>query len=365
MTNKNTPLVVLAPSAVPGAVQTEAVPVVVVDEGSSQTKVAWMLDNTLHTNIVPAGAKLGMGPYTEHARIALKVGDFEFHASTADDCLQNNNEAYQTSPQIVFATHQALIESGFSGLDVHVCVTLPIGKFFSQGADGRHGKDEALIALKRDNLLNTKVSALDGGQPPANIVGVSVHSEGKPAFVSAMLDSKLQHKFDIIEGDVVLMIDIGDTTTDISEIAPDGTLVGGVYSSIPLGVSNLRGAVIEGLRKLNVRSNLGPNVAKAVINTGIARISGTEYDVSEMLTAKKNQTFLRLATALTQASQDLPNMACVCVVGGGAEVYREQLAEWFPRVACGRLYIPDNHETALAEGILLIEALRKVKKVSK
>lgn len=324
--------------------------IVVVDEGSSQCKVAWTEKNKIVTKVISSKVGMGRGMLSEDPLVALQIGNYEFHATNGEG-LPSNTEAYQTSPHIVFATHNALIESGFAGKDVHLCVTLPIASYFSISERSGQAKNEALIKLKEDNLLKLTPTSFNKNTKVANIVSVSVHCESKPAFISAMFDKDLNPTFEYNETDTYVVIDVGDTTTDIAQFDGKGKLTRGGFASLENGVSHLRNELNSELTAKHGR--ITTLVTANTLRTGSARIGGESHDEKKLVAMLKDNHFFKLQHEIVQALADANTVAKFCIVGGGAEVYAKQFKAWSPKVV-----IAKNHETALAEGILRLEQLR-------
>lgn len=323
---------------------------VVVDEGSSQCKVAWMEDGEIKTHVVSSSVQIGSGDLGEELQTGLKIGDIEFHASK--EGLPNNNADFQTSLQNVFAVHNALIESGFAGKRVHVSVTVPISMYFGYSSRGGQTKDEKLIAKKKNNLLTMKPTPLFEGITVADIVGVAVHCESKPAFLSTMFDENFDPVYDYFEDDTFLVIDIGDTTTDIAHFEADGKMLNGGFLSIPKGVSDLRKDVDGELSTKFGR--LSSTMVANAMRTNVARIRGVSHDISEILDTCKRERFHELRTEILNKLSVFNSVAKIIVVGGGAAVYGEYFKSAWP----DRTIVPDNYVTALAEGILRLETLQ-------
>ena len=325
---------------------------VVIDEGSAQAKATYRtIDGTIVTRIVPSRiaeqAKVDLNGYAESAYFTEEGGEYTVDGDF-DDIIRTNIPSYQTSEGNRALIHETLRLAGFGGHSVRVAVTLPMNQFFSkvQGAP----INQKLIAKKKRNVLGGIKSA--AGHALAEIIDCKVYPEGIPALFDTIRDDEGSLKPGYEEGMKILVVDIGGTTTDVSVVTPNGTIE--AYDSFNTGVL----AVAERFSELAAPEFGLKRIPRALAEASLKSGRLKNMDVSELVTrASRNvmKTILRELEAMVQTPALLDR---ILIVGGGAALMGNALAEEMGVSAL----IPENPDMAISRGIFKLEALKTAKR---
>ena len=261
-----------------------------------------------------------------------------------DDTVKTSVPSYQTDPANRAIIHEALRLAGFSGQDVRVAVTLPIGRFFRKGTQP---VDEELIAKKRANVLAGIKSAK--GEPVACIKACEVYPEAIPALfdVSRKDDGALKKGFS--ESDKTLIVDIGGTTTDISIITPSGDIQD--YSSSPNGVLDIAADFSKLISsELKLHGTMPLSVVDKVLRE--KRFNGT--DVTKHIRRACGKTLSNIVRDLEKSAINPSLLDKVVIVGGGAYLIGQDIAKSLEVEA----FIPERPDEAISRGIYKLEVLK-------
>lgn len=321
---------------------------VVIDEGSAQAKVTFKKKGKIKTVIIPSRVeeelKVQMDGFSPSSYITEEGHKYTVNGDL-DDTIPNNVPSYQTSSANRAVIHEALRVSGFSGKDVHICVTLPVGRYFGSGDIP---KDEALIESKRANAMAGIEAANKNGL--AKIIGCSVYPEALPALfeLSRNEDGSLRDGFS--DNDKTLIVDIGGATTDITVITPSGDIQS--YDSIHnCGVLDIAEVLSEAItEKFDIKAKLPSSVLDQILRH--KKFAGK--DVSEDIKRASSKTLSTIARRLEKMVQTPTLLDKVMIVGGGALLMGKELADLLGVEAI----IPENAEETISRGIYKLERLK-------
>lgn len=281
---------------------------VVADDGSTSTKLAWFEAGVLQVRIVSNAAELGVGFGDESDKTFFVEGEsLPFTFFEAANAIRSKSEAYQYAPHSVAAIHHALIEAGFAGKTVTVAATLPLEQFYS---NGRTNKEN--VARKKCSVLR-KVSPEDA--EAVTIAEVIVYPEGIPAVFSRLIDAAGQPLVD--DDELTFLCDMGGTTLDLC-------LFSGAAKKIISAKSYNVGMfdTFDAVRAASGNTKARDIVVKRLLETGQAKGGKIKIDraavTSEVMKQAANLIVDFLADDMTGLSH------CFCI-GGGAELLSAHL----------------------------------------
>ena len=323
---------------------------VVIDEGSAQAKATYRAENgAVLTRIVPSRiaeqAKVDINGYAESAYFTEEGGEYTVNGDF-DDIIRTNIPSYQTSEANRALVHETLRQSGFAGRSVRVAVTLPMNQFFSKVKGDPI--NQKLIASKKRNILGGIKSA--AGHQLAEIIDCKVYPEGIPALFDTIRDDSGALKPGFEEGMKILVVDIGGTTTDVSVVAPNGTIES--YDSFQTGVLTIAERFAELAAPEFGIKRIPRAMAEEALKTG--RLKNIE--VSNLI-ERASRTVLKTILRELEAMVSSPTLLDkVLIVGGGASLIGEELALELGVDAL----IPEQPDMAISRGIYKLETLKNV-----
>ncbi|EDS6807033.1 recombinase [Salmonella enterica subsp. enterica serovar Legon] len=313
-----------------------------IDDGSTNIKLQWNEDGGIKQSISPNSFKrewaVAFGGQKTF-NYTLNGEQYSFDA-ISPDAVVTTNIAWQYSDVNVIAVHHALLNSGISPQPVDIVVTLPLAEYFGKN----NQPNEANIQRKKDNLL--RAVELNGGET-FTINTVEVMPESIPA------------GFDVVKNldelDSLLIIDLGGTTLDISQVMGKMRGISRIFGDSSLGVSIVTSAVKDAL--------------------SLARTKGSSYladDIiihrhdSEYLAARINDTTRiglvhdalesahnRLIKRVIDAVSSFEGYSHVMVIGGGAELIADAVKKHCA-VRNERFYKTSSSQFDLVNGMYLI-----------
>ena len=301
---------------------------VVIDDGSDGIKLRIPAAVFVRQSCVMDGFSIDGETNTISAN-SWKVGNGDYTvAENLRKRIDTNNDEYQVSDENAVLVHQALIDGGFSGQSVTVHVTLPLKRFYKNGA-----KNAELIERKRANLMRPVENL--GGLVPAVISDVRVWPEGLPAWFNLCLDDTGNQ---IKQAERVLVVDTGGTTTDTALIRADDFQIER-YDSLDCGVFNITESMALDIGQRNIMRHHLINILK----TGTYKNETAEAIVSKATAPVINQ-ILRKMRAFEPEPETLDY---IIYVGGGSGAIGSELNAAYG----GNGVIMDDYETATASGI--------------
>ena len=280
-----------------------------VDDGSTNIKVMWQEGDKTHRCLSPNSFKREwVVPFGELPvfNYAMNGEQYSFDA-ISPDAVKTTNVAYQYSDVNVVAVHHALMQTGLVAQKVDIVVSLPLAEYF----DTNNQPNRTNIQRKKDNLLRPITI---NGQEAFTINSVEVMPESIPA------------GFDIAQGldplDSLLIVDLGGTTLDISQVRGQMSGISRIFGDSRLGVTLMTDAV------------------KAALS--VARTQGSSYLADDIIIHRHDDQYLKgrindgnkvnivkdalhesegkLTNRVLEAVSSFEGYSHVMVIGGGAEI---------------------------------------------
>lgn len=313
-----------------------------IDDGSTNIKLQWEESGSVKQSISPNSFKrewaVAFGGQQAY-NYMLNGEQYSFDA-ISPDAVVTTNVAWQYSDVNVVAVHHALLCSGIQPQEVDIVVTLPLAEYYSKN----NQPNESNIQKKKDNLLRSV--ELNGGRT-FTIRSVEVMPESIPA------------GFDVVKNlnelDSLLIIDLGGTTLDISQVMGKMRGISRIYGDSSLGVSLITGAVKDALAVARTKgsSYLADDIIihrddKAYLASRINDTSGVE-----MVRKALSEAHTRLVNRVVEAVSRFEGYSHVMVIGGGAELIAEAVKEHCA-VREGRFYQTSSSQFDLVNGMYLI-----------
>lgn len=215
-----------------------------IDDGSTHIKMLWEQHGRTFSHLSPNSFKRGWSATFGNGKPFNYTADKEKYSFDliSPDSLTTSNIKWQYSPLNTLAVHHALQTSGLKPQGVDIVVTLPLAEFYDEDAQYRLDN----IERKKQNLLQPVV--LNNGHV-FTITRVTVRPESIPAGI-ALCDQ-------LSSSNSVLIIDLGGTTLDISQVAGQMSSVSRIYGDPALGVSLVTDEVQQALRKAGMALSRG------------------------------------------------------------------------------------------------------------
>ena len=315
---------------------------VFVDDGSTNIKVMWQEGDKTHRCLSPNSFKREwVVPFGNQQVFNYTMnGEHYSFDAISPDAVKTTNVAYQYSDVNVVAVHHALLQTGLAPQAVDIVVSLPLAEYF----DTNNQPNRANIQRKKENLLRPITL---NGQDVFTIVSVEVMPESIPA------------GFDIAKAldplDSLLIVDLGGTTLDISQVRGQMSGITRIFGDSRLGVSLMTEAV------------------KAALS--VARTQGSSYLADDIIIHRQDEQYLKgrvndankvalVKDALRESEAKLTNRVLeavssfegyshVMVIGGGAEIIAKAVKDHCS-VREERFFKTTHSQFDLVTGMLLI-----------
>ncbi|MFA0053388.1 MULTISPECIES: plasmid segregation protein ParM domain-containing protein [Vibrio] len=279
---------------------------VVVDDGSTGTKVAFSENGRLKLIRISNSAEIG-GGFADEDSNTYRVGTSTFTYFDACNSLATDNINYQFSEHCVASVHHALHELGFSGRQVELTCTLPISLFYK---DGR--KNLEAIERKKETLLKKVTHEI---KKDIHIVDVSVFPEGIPAVYPLLVS---EDGSSIVDSDELTCIaDFGGTTLDLALFSGAAKRVLKA-TSIEIGMLSAHDSILKSLKLDKMRLPMLQNLLeKGEAARGRYVVNRQDVTLSLMERAR--------VEIVNFLGHDLNIISNLFLVGGGAELLEKHL----------------------------------------
>lgn len=313
-----------------------------IDDGSTNIKLQWNDAGQVKQSISPNSFKrewaVAFGG--QQAYNYMLNGEQYSFDPISPDAVVTTNVAWQYSDVNVVAVHHALLNSGIEPCEIDVVVTLPLAEYY----DKNNQPNEANIQRKKDNLL--RPVELNGGKT-FSIRCVEVMPESIPAGFEVVKN--------LNELDSLLIIDLGGTTLDISQVMGKMRGISRIYGDSTLGVSLMTSAVKDAL--------------------SVARTKGSSYLADDIIIHRNDSAYLasrindtsrielvhdamaaahgRLVNRVIEAVSRFEGYSHVMVIGGGAELISGAVKKHCA-VRDERFYKTSSSQFDLVNGMYLI-----------
>jgi hypothetical protein len=288
----------------------EAPVLIGVDDGYADTKIA----SSAGCLVVPSrGLRLDPGhdgvPAIAHTGLSgtYCVGGERIFVDPTISGLNTYFDDFHTSDLNAAFVHHALRASRFSGKQVVVAASLPLGAYYD--ANGRVDWD--LVEAKRRSLLSPVLP--EGGVEPCEIVEAHVFPQGVSAWVGTVLDSKgrmqdARHP--------VAVIDIGERTTDFVVILPPNRIDPSRTATVKIGISDVHEALRRELLDKHGVSAVSP-LLELVVRSGTYPSGGQLIDLKVAAEKAKRELSAQIANAARAVIGREEHLDAVFFVGGG------------------------------------------------
>ncbi|PIF07560.1 plasmid segregation protein ParM domain-containing protein [Candidatus Pantoea floridensis] len=210
----------------------------------------------------------------------------------------------------VVGVHHALLQTGLNPCEVDITVTLPLTEFYD------HNNQPAAENIEKKKASLLRPVSMTGGES-FKIRSVSVMPESIPA------------GFELLsELDSLLIVDLGGTTLDISQVRGRMSGITRIHGDATIGVSLVTNAVADALRVAGTRgsSYLADDII--VHHNDDAYLECRINDLSRVSLVKStiNESLERLTQRVLSAMKAFEGYTHVMVIGGGAEIIAEAVA---------------------------------------
>lgn len=315
---------------------------VFIDDGSTNIKLQWEEKGETKRSISPNSFKrewaVAFG--NQQAFNYVMNGEHYSFDAISPDAVVTTNVAYQYSDVNVIAVHHALLTSGLTPQEIDVVVTLPLSEYY----DKNNQPNSVNIERKRHNLL--RQIELNGGQT-FSIRDVEVMPESIPAGFEIV--SSLD------ELDSLLIIDLGGTTLDISQVMGKMRGITRIFGDSSLGVSLITDAVRDALSVARTKgsSYLADDI---IINRAdndylCSRINDTSCIelVKKALADSQNKLVNRVIDAVSQ----FEGYSHVMIIGGGTPLIHDAVKKHCA-IRDERFFISTSSQYDLVNGMYQI-----------
>lgn len=282
---------------------------VFIDDGSTNIKLKWNEAGVVKQAISPNSFKrewaVAFGGQ-QAFNYALNGEHYSFDA-ISPEAVVTTNVAWQYSDVNVIAVHHALLNSGIAPQEVDIVVTLPLAEYY----DKNNQPNETNIERKKDNLLRSV--ELNGGET-FTLRQVDVMPESIPAGFEVVKN--------LDELDSLLIIDLGGTTLDISQVMGKMRGISRIFGDSSLGVSLMTSAVKDALSVARTKgsSYLADDII--IHRNDAAYLASRINDTSRIALVREamDSAHTRLVNRVIDAVNHFEGYSHVMVIGGGAEL---------------------------------------------
>lgn len=324
-----------------------------VDNGYAAQKLAFWYDDGEGRKIaeysVPSRAGQGY-QVTElgggSSNSVYEVGEERWSVGSHISEPQNTQFAgYATSGLNTVLVNHVLLKAGFGGSQVKIATGLPFHDFYAS-----EGLNTALIRDVMENIR--RPVKCQGDQDMPRIVENMVYPEATAAWIDYVISSTNGEVTTRIKHGAAI-VDIGGHTTDINVIRPGESddepdrLDVRLSGTKEMGVLNIMAQVKRDImQKLKIDRISDAQIEQAM-STGRLSIWGKERDVSELITAATKEVGQQINLFMQEKIGRGGDLDMVLLVGGGANLLRDVIKNYHPRVV-----IPERPQYSNARGML-------------
>lgn len=313
-----------------------------IDDGSTNIKLQWNEAGQVRQSISPNSFKrewaVAFGSQ-QAFNYQLNGEQYSFDP-ISPEAVVTTNVAWQYSDVNVVAVHHALLNSGIEQCEVDIVVTLPLAEYY----DKNNQPNEANIQRKKTNLL--RPVELNGGKT-FSVRHVDVMPESIPAGFEVVKN--------LNELDSLLIVDLGGTTLDISQVMGKMRGISRIYGDSTLGVSLMTGAVRDALSLARTKgsSYLADDII--IHRNDAAYLASRINDTSriDLVCEAMTSAHSRLVNRVIEAVSRFEGYSHVMVIGGGAELIAEAVKKHCA-VREERFYKTSTSQFDLVNGMYLI-----------
>ncbi len=313
-----------------------------IDDGSTHIKMLWEQHGKTFTHISPNSFKRGWSATFGNGKPFNYTAGKEKYSFDliSPDSLTTSNIEWQYSPLNAVAVQHALLTSGLAPQCVDIVVTLPLAEFYDEDAQFR------LDNIERKKQSLQQPVALNNGHV-FTATRVTVRPESIPAGIT-LCDQ-------LSASNSVLIIDLGVTTLDISQVAGQMSSVSRIYGDPALGVSLVTDEVQQALRKAGMalsRYNVDRLIIKRFDDTYLASNINDPRAVGNIKHAI-HSGIARYRARVLEAIELFKGYTHVAVVGGGACLLADAIRTHV-NLREDRFFVAQDPQFALVHGLKAI-----------
>lgn len=315
---------------------------VFIDDGSTNIKLQWQDEGKVKRHISPNSFKREWAVAFGDKKVFnyLLNGEHYSFDPISPDAVITTNIAWQYSDVNVVAVHHALLTSGLLIGDVDIVCTLPLTEYY----DRNNQPNQHNIARKKANLQR----ALNlNGSDTFKINDVKVMPESIPAGFEVLQT--------LDELDSLLIIDLGGTTLDISQVMGKLSGISKIYGDSTLGVSLVTSAVRDALSvaKTKGSSYLADDIIihRNDLDYVLKRVN--DESKTSLVRNMMDEAIHKLQGRVLKAIDEFAGYSHVMVIGGGAELISD-VVQKHTGVREGRFFKTDSSQYDLVNGMYLI-----------
>lgn len=315
---------------------------VFIDDGSTNVKLQWNDAGQARQHISPNSFKREWAVSFSEKKVfnySLNNEHYTFDP-ISPDAVVTTNVAWQYSDLNVVAVQHALLTSGLPVGEVDIVCTLPLTEYY--GRDNQPNTKN--IERKKDNLKR-KITLNDG--ETFTIKDVKVMPESIPAGYEVLQE--------LNELDSLLIIDLGGTTLDVSQVMGKLSGISKIHGDSSLGVSMVTSAVKDAL--------------------SIARTKGSSFLADDIIIHRHDVDYLekrindeikiplvlqvmddeikKLINRVLNVIDSFTGFTHVMVIGGGAELISDAVHK-HTMIRDDRFYKTETSQFDLVNGMYLI-----------
>ena len=315
---------------------------VFIDDGSTNIKLQWQEnDGTIKQHISPNSFKREWAVSFGDKKVfnyTLNGEQYSFDP-ISPDAVVTTNIAWQYSDVNVVAVHHALLTSGLPVSEVDIVCTLPLTEYY----DRNNQPNTENIERKKANFR--KKITLSGDT--FTIKDVKVMPESIPAGYEVLQE--------LDELDSLLIIDLGGTTLDISQVMGKLSGISKIYGDSSLGVSLVTSAVKDALSLARTKGS--SYLADDIIihrkdNNYLKQRINDENKIS-IVTEAMNEALRKLEQRVLNTLNEFSGYTHVMVIGGGAELICDAVKK-HTQIRDERFFKTNNSQYDLVNGMYLI-----------
>lgn len=320
-----------------------------IDDGSTNIKLAWLQDGKVETFISANSFKREFSFALDGVGNNVPV-NFEFDGANfsydeiAAQTERTTETRYQYSDINVVAIHRALHAAGLTPGEISVTVTLPLSEYL----DSNNQPNKANIERKKASI---KRAVAAQNKPNFVISKVSVLPESIPAGIDVL------HSLNPDES--MLIVDLGGTTLDISQVKGRMTGISQVFCDPRIGVSMVTDAISSLLASETTPLKANAHIAEKILISYHTDKSYLERQIfNEALRAKVITRIQDIEKALCKRVLDAVSrfsmFTHVMCVGGGAHIVADAVKE-ATGVPSANFHVGDNVQFDLVLGMLTMK----------
>jgi len=312
---------------------------VFIDDGSTHIKMIWRdAQGQENLSVTPNTFTAGHTPiHSGNEANYLCDGNKYTFSKGSSKTLPTTDTSFQYGQLNAVAVHHALHESGLEPQAVDIVVTLPLSEFYDQ----ENVKNVQNIKRKQDtyNQVVTRTK-----REPFVINSVKVLPESIPAGID--IADKLS------DGQSLLIIDIGGTTTNIAHIGPQFSAIYQQKCLADTGVSSIISAVKSYLARCD------EEMADITIHSILKQRDNREFLESvfnndshiDGLFEIIDSASESLATTIYQTVKHFGKYTHLMLCGGGGALTKRTLKE-LTKIKSERVAVSENPQIDLVQGI--------------